>query len=533
MKIENEKLKFKSFFQKKLKVLILLLFCFNISMLYCQSFTDLGFGKYQFESVLPEWDLHFWLFDDGYHSFSHEPIHYYGNNAIPSNPILYHAEPYDSDDIDDINLGLITNGGQGFNLNGSILQNQIEIKRSWNLVNSQDNYFLLMFENTKYDEPISGCVEFHFNENQSFITGADILDDYNNNWVGPETLSSSEYEGYTHKFSWSFHNLIPNEQRFIYIPATCKESQMGTVFTRGVLKLDDCDRIIAEDRDNDGSNNGIFDSPIYTLRSVVSANPHDPNIMSSNPTCWTSSVALSQTIRYKLQFQNKGFGPAKDVFTNFRSNVPFGSVVLVEYSDGCILNWDPSGINVGFYGIDLNGLNEDDPVPDYDETIGWIEIDVCYNVSNIENLNIDCIELEAEVIFGDKQPILAYNNVCKKDHCESNYNDNDETGTCIPAPYTQGGNFELSKLSTDVVEVKELNFSLFPNPANHFIKIESNSFEEDSKISISNILGEVQIFKERLNQGENIIDISKLESGVYYIQFMISGKIQSKSFIKI
>ena len=52
----------------KWHILAILFYCFSISTSYSQSFVHIDNGDYQFLSDEPEWDLHFWLFDDGYHS---------------------------------------------------------------------------------------------------------------------------------------------------------------------------------------------------------------------------------------------------------------------------------------------------------------------------------------------------------------------------------------------------------------------------------------------------------------------------------
>ena len=535
MKIKISRLGKLKLSQSKFKVVAVVLFCISFFCLKSQSYQEMPNGTYQFNSYHPVWDLHFWLFDDGYHSFSQNPTHQYGMNSLPSIPYLYHAKPYNDDDdnVNDIPVGLINNGVSDPSNNNIELQNQIEIKRSWNLVNSNDNYFILMFENTQSSEAISGCVEFHFNSNDLAISSGNILDDYNNNWVGVDTLTSSEYEGYTHKYVWPFHQLKQGEQRFVYIPAVCLASSMSTIFTRGVLKKNECNIIYSESSKSDGSIDGINTSPLYTLRSVVSNFPHDPNYINSDPTCFQGPAGvLSQTFRYRLHFQNEGPDPSLDVKTDFFSNIKFGSVTLVDSSFPSYLSWNENGIYAGFNDINLRGLNEEDPDFPYEHTLGWIEIDVCYNLEDYNGNLADCIEFEGQVFFDNLHPIIAENSVCFDSHCD---NENILSGTCKPTPHSQGiiNSGPGYKIVSNVKNTDKNWLELFPNPASDIIKINGNFISENSKALIINVLGEKVMEEKPLNAKDNFIEISHLKPGVYFINIVNDDYIKSRSFIKI
>lgn len=80
-------------------------------------------------------------------------------------------------------------------------------------------------------------------------------------------------------------------------------------------------------------------------------------------------------------------------------------------------------------------------------------------------------------------------------------------------------------LTTTINEFNNNSFSIYPNPANNSITIETN---EAFELKIINLLGEVVI--EQKIKNKETIDISQLNQGVYFIQ---SNKGQSIKFIKL
>jgi len=69
------------------------------------------------------------------------------------------------------------------------------------------------------------------------------------------------------------------------------------------------------------------------------------------------------------------------------------------------------------------------------------------------------------------------------------------------------------------------NFTIYPNPAQEVLKIESQHHIESVKIY--SLLG--KLIKNEFN---NSIDISELKMGLYFVQVTIDGKTVTKKFIK-
>lgn len=62
----------------------------------------------------------------------------------------------------------------------------------------------------------------------------------------------------------------------------------------------------------------------------------------------------------------------------------------------------------------------------------------------------------------------------------------------------------------------ENRVSIYPNPAQDYIKIKNN-FSENQTVVIYNVAGQT-IMKQEINQNENSLDVTKLASGIYFVQ---------------
>ena len=70
------------------------------------------------------------------------------------------------------------------------------------------------------------------------------------------------------------------------------------------------------------------------------------------------------------------------------------------------------------------------------------------------------------------------------------------------------------------------NVSIYPNPANDFIMIES---ENETEIKIYSVSGQM-VLRQSISEGTNTIDVSKLNSGIYFID--LEG-VMNKVVVKI
>lgn len=88
-------------------------------------------------------------------------------------------------------------------------------------------------------------------------------------------------------------------------------------------------------------------------------------------------------------------------------------------------------------------------------------------------------------------------------------NANGEWGTITLVPFVT-----TPAPGTDVKDVNELSFNIFPNPAKDLVKIEGNDLKT---IEIFNVTGQ-SVVKQEVSGNEAVVSIESLESGVYFVK---------------
>lgn len=501
-------------------------------------------ATFNYNSMYQDSDLHFYLYGDGYHSFDADNLHEFGENAVGNTVLAYHSEPYDVDQVDQLVLNTVIDGLTNATIPNYSLPNKVALKRSWDLVNEEDNFFILMFENRESEDPISGCIEFHFNTSDTEIEGSAILDDYNNDWVNPDQVSDNSEYNYSNKFVWTFADLKADEQRFIYIPADCLANSLEIVETMAVMKVDNCDERLKYTEEDDGVSPDNDLSSFYTLRSQVKNFPHDPNAIVTDPNCLTKRDQYF-TVRYKIYFQNDGEDPVVDVDLDFSINAPFHSVELVDASDFCKMTWQPEvapanyseNIRFLFPEIYLPGL-ADDPAPEYEDTYGWVSFDLCFNMKVFSQLDIDCTESNVDIYFDLLPPISATNTICRNcETIETLASTPLSTYVCpeiLPATQTTGPIPEhpIRNASIDRDEKSSIDFDVYPNPITDILFLDTKYLELNDIVKIRNTSGEI-IRDITVKEIEQSINLSEIPSGVYYISVQNDVSVKTKAFVKL
>lgn len=77
-------------------------------------------------------------------------------------------------------------------------------------------------------------------------------------------------------------------------------------------------------------------------------------------------------------------------------------------------------------------------------------------------------------------------------------------------------------------EVEDVVFNIYPNPVNNTLYVSSKS--SHAVVQIYNITGKV-ILTKTLTQGENVVNVSALSSGVYLARFISDNKVDTKKLI--
>ena len=520
----------KIYFEVK-KIALIYVFSFTTLVAHPQTMNYLGDGTYEFDTDFPTSHLHFYLFHDGFHSFSKNTVHKFLDSSIPTTPELYHKGPYQAGEPELITFPGVNEGTNYVDNISFQLANQVEIKTSWNLLEQKQSIYLLMFENTVGNEFLSGCVEFHFNKSDINISDDEILDDYGNNWVSNRLLMNSEYDEYTHKYRWDFIDLEFGEQRYVYIPAICQKNVLDIVKTRGVIKFDDCEIIIEENSKTDGSNSDIYNSNLYTLESVVSSYPHDPNCIVTSPDCLYYDHG-NQTVQYKIYFQNDGEDPVQNVYIDIESlgEVNYSSITLTNSSHYCEMIWYSDGLHIIFPDILLPGIKQYPQPSSIDETIGWVELDFCFELENNIYNQGECISTIGRVTFDEQLPLPISNNLCYSTDCIQ-YDDVSVANCPNPEQNQNSDQFNLKHISSDSdINFMLKNVELIPNYSSDIINVIGMPNNVQAHATLVDM--SAKEVKQLNISIERSIDISNLHDGVYLLKMNVNGQILTRKFVK-
>lgn len=83
---------------------------------------------------------------------------------------------------------------------------------------------------------------------------------------------------------------------------------------------------------------------------------------------------------------------------------------------------------------------------------------------------------------------------------------------------------------TSILDLSRIEFRVFPNPANQVLNIEIKDFATENSFEITDILGQ-EVLKFSLFSKKNIVDISSLSKGIYFIKMANDKNFTSIKFI--
>jgi len=81
---------------------------------------------------------------------------------------------------------------------------------------------------------------------------------------------------------------------------------------------------------------------------------------------------------------------------------------------------------------------------------------------------------------------------------------------------------------TSVNESQTTHLSVFPNPSTDLIKIGSYQVKQNDQVELQNVFGE----KINVRATQNVIDISKMQNGIYFLRIISGNQIFVSKFIK-
>lgn len=102
---------------------------------------------------------------------------------------------------------------------------------------------------------------------------------------------------------------------------------------------------------------------------------------------------------------------------------------------------------------------------------------------------------------------------------------NDSTFNCI-YPFM----FVYGTMPTSLSQNKHENIKIYPSPANDFLNVSLDVYNPNTKYRILNQVGSI-VTEGEMNSASNAIDLSNIESGVYYLQLQSKQPYTTKIII--
>jgi hypothetical protein len=86
-------------------------------------------------------------------------------------------------------------------------------------------------------------------------------------------------------------------------------------------------------------------------------------------------------------------------------------------------------------------------------------------------------------------------------------------------------------LSNEDFALNDKNILLYPNPANNILNYSTSNDVSFDDLTITDVFGKL-ILTNKFTAGTNQVDVSHLQSGVYFVRFSNSETSVVKKFIK-
>lgn len=236
----------------------------------------------------------------------------------------------------------------------------------------------------------------------------------------------------------------------------------------------------------------------YLTHCVEVVNSYDPNYKETYP--WQMKPGFDDEIRYTIHFQNLGTAPALNVkiLDTLDAQLNLSSFKLIEASHNVLPYLNGNQLLFKF-----NDINLADSLSDPEGSKGY----VTYSIK-------------------PKAPMVLNDEIHNTAHIYFDFNPSIVTNTSV-------------NLCTDVlVETPELSIEkdlivVYPNPVRNENSIRLRNLPaEETKVRLIQINGAV-IGTYDLSAEQNAIDVSKLQPGIYLLNFELNGKLLSKKVVKL
>ena len=454
----------------------------------------------------------FTLFGDGMFSTHRQPVHVFKPNANGYVTESYFARVYDPNlpPKKTIHIPPFSNvGTPNTSANPTVqMTGNIHLMTSWATAYDNENFYIISFRNTTSKEPVNGCIEFHYNNDDIDVNFSEIKE--YNNWVTNRTPLPSNGT-FTNKIVWNFDDLAYNETRYVYIPATTKK-RIGKEINLEVKYNVGC-------RESAPGADYTFLSRRY---------PHDPNFKIVDKQCLTNGISEQQKLIYTVGFFNDGEYFAQNVFVKdiLPSELEVNTVQLVDYEVQPTLIFQNNTMFINFLNINLPGTEQTIPqMYSYDDAFTYFSFEVCAKT----NLSY-CISNTASIIF-DSQPVFFTNTskICVEADCHDFEICTNDTSR-ESADETQ---------FNEIKKTEELVFNVYANPISNKVNIDINfQTEKVSNFTVKlmdyygKIVKEFTVNQQNSSIYKRTLNLQHLSKGLYFITLETSEGRYTKKIIK-
>ncbi len=285
-------------------------------------------------------------------------------------------------------------------------------------------------------------------------------------------------------FTYNFTNLLPNEQRFIQV-----QMQVPTIPS---VALGD---IVTNTASITPSVGDAFPLDNTTSLSKIIVGSYDPNVKTEahGGKIATNNFSSNDYLEYTIQFENTGTASAQFIRVEdlLDASLNPNSIVMLSSSHNYNLKRVGNKLTWNFFNINLPTTTAN-PTSSHGFVHFKIKPTAGYTVGT-------SIPNKADIFFEYNPPII--------------------TNTCTTE--------FIAALSNTTFAAQE--FTLYPNPAQKNLQINSNSDSPIDQITITDLTGKVILIQ---TQNTNKINIESLSKGMYFLEILSGNKMVTKKFIK-
>tara|TARA_R110002033_G_scaffold167219_1_gene206254 strand:- start:2035 stop:4542 length:2508 start_codon:yes stop_codon:yes gene_type:complete len=274
-------------------------------------------------------------------------------------------------------------------------------------------------------------------------------------------------------FSLDFVDLLPQQSIIVSISLLTPTSvNLGALVTNSAIYTTSTNDVISE-------NNESF----VTEQVIGSYDPNDKMESHGKDIVYDDFVTSDEYLYYTIRFQNVGTAEAINVRIEdvLDSQLDETTFQMIRSSHDYVASLIDNNLEWNFDNINLPAEQDD-----ADGSNGFVYFKIKPNAGYAIG---DIIENTASIYFDFNEPIIT--NTFQTEFVET--------------------------LSVDSYDVA--SFTIFPNPAKEEVTIQlANSNFGTGKVNIYNIQGKVILKDIDINENTSVLDISNLESGLYFVE---------------